>query len=609
MPGGLINIATYGSQDLFLTGTPEITYFKLVYRRHTNFGMESIRLHFDDSVNFNKFSILTIPKAGDLIHKTYLEVILPEVYFNRTINQTKLTELNNLYYNYLYNYEIIRRFTQLNIEAYINALEIYKLDNIVNDYPSRLMIDAIINTFHNNISSGYSMSQSMSISMSCPCSCEIECLIEVFKKILEDTVISPTSPITCKYILCKFYYNSISLLWIAENAHIYPAMEDDKELLKLTLDHALKQSTLLIEYYQWLILDIQRQIQDEKTPNLKGAWVKRIGHSLIEYVNVYMGGDVIDKQYGEWIDIWYELTANREMENSYMKMIGNIPELTTFDRTNKPQTVLYIPLIFWFNRHNGQALPLIAMQYHDIQIGIKIRKFSKLFYVENTGTNLNLDVLYEDTGFQLNVNLLIDFIYLDTIERRKFAQSGHEYLIDVIQIKTDINDSTEYKTTLEFTNPSKEIIWIAQRKSLLTNPYGISECQWTNYGVYLDGTENPCYESQIFINGAKLLDKQGYGYFNNLVPYYSHTSTPIDGINCYSFALMPEEYQPSGSCNMSKLTIAQLFLYINESMLFELDKTIPKKNTLVPETHIIKIFSISQNILRIIGGMASLAFT
>ena len=607
MPGGLINIATYGSQDLFLTGTPEITYFKLVYRRHTNFGMESIRLNFDDSVNFNKISILTIPKAGDLLHKTYLEVTLPEIYFNRTINQTKLYELNNLYRDYLYNYEIIRRFMQLNMEAYIKALNIYELDNV--NYPCGEMIAAIINTFTVTSSIGASTSPCFAVSCSCfcPCLCEIECLIDVFKTILINTIISPTSPISCKYVLCKFYYTYISLLSIAQNPT--EEMLNNKEILKLTLDHAIKHSTLLIEYYQWLLLDIKRKIEEEQTPTLKGAWVKRIGHSLIEYVTVYMGGDVIDKQYGEWIDIWYELTANREMENSYMKMIGNIPELTTFDRTNKPRTVLYIPLLFWFNRHNGQALPLISMQYHDIQIGLKVRKFSKLFYVENTGTNINLDVLYEDSGFQLNVTLLTDFIYLDTIERRKFAQSGHEYLIDVIQFKTDDNDAKEYKTTLEFTNPSKELVWIAQRKSLLTNPSGTTECQWTNYGTYLDGTSNPCTTSQIFINGAKLSDIQKYGYYNNLIPYYSHTSTPIDGINCNSFALMPEEYQPSGSCNMSNIRIIQLFLEINDTMLLELDKTIPKKNTIVPEIITIKIFSISQNILRIIGGMASLAFT
>ena len=602
MPGGLINIATYGSQDLFLTGTPEITYFKIVYRRHTNFGMESVRLKFDDTIDFNKFSILTIPKAGDLIYKTYLEVILPEIYFNRPIDENKINALNIMYDDYLYKYEIIRRFMQLNMEAYIKANEIYKLDNI--ESPSLEMIDSIINTFNNNSSSGYG---SMTMYSSCTCDCEIENIIEVFKTILDNTELLPTSPISCKYVLCKFYYNFISLLEIAQNPT--ELMIANKDILKSMLDHAIKHSTFIIEYFQWLLLNTKKQIQDEKTPNLKGAWIKRIGHSLIDYVNIYIGGDVIDKHYGEWIDIWYELTANRELEDSYMKMIGNIPELTTFDRNNKPQTVLYVPLIFWFNRHNGQALPLVSLQYHDIQIGLQIRKFSKLFYVENTGKNINLDILYDEANFQLNINLLIDFIYLDTNERRKFAQSGHEYLIDIIQYKTDdIDNILEYNTKLDFNNPSKEIIWVIQRTSLLKNPYGFSECMRTNYGIYLDGTGNPSTQSQIMINGAKLFDIQNYGYFNNVIPYSSHTSTPVDGINCYSFALMPEEHQPSGSCNLSRITLAQIFLYINKAMLFELDKTKTNANTQIPETIRIKIFSISQNILRIIGGMASLAF-
>jgi hypothetical protein len=594
MPGGLINIATYGSQDLFLTGTPEITYFKLVYRRHTNFAMESIRLKFDDTINFDKFSTLTIPKAGDLIHKTYLEVILPEIYFKRNINAAKVNELLNLYDKYLYEYEIIRCFMKINVEAYRKAIEIYELDNINNS--SIQMINAIIATFNDNSGSD-----------AFPCSYDIDSLIEVFKSILENTTLSPLSPIVCKYVLCKFYYNFASLLEIAENPT--PDMLKDKDVLKLGLDHAIKHSTLITEYFQWLLIDTERQIVDEKSHNLKSAWVKRIGHSLIEYVNVYIGGDIIDKQYGEWIDIWYELTANKELEDSYMKMIGNIPELTTFDRSDKPKTVLFVPLIFWFNRHNGQALPLVSMQYHDVQIGLKVRKFSELFYVENTGTNVNLDVLYEDAGFQLNINLLTDFVYLDTIERRKFAQSGHEYLVDIIQAQYDDNDILEYKTRLEFTNPSKEIVWVIQRKSLLSNPTGSNECQWTNYGVYLDGTGDPCDQSQIFINGTKLLDKQKYGFFNDLMPFYCHTNTPADGVNCYSFALMPEEHQPSGSCNMSRLSLAQLIIDMNPNMLFELDKNSPKKITTIPEVVTVKIFSISQNILRVLGGMGSLAFT
>lgn len=591
MAGGLINIATYGSQDLYLTGTPEITYFKIVYRRHTNYAMESVRLKFDDSPDFDKFTTLTFPKAGDLIHKMYLEVILPEVSFQRQINTNKVAELQNLYNQYLNEYEIIQCFMQLNVEAYRRAYEIYKLDNITDPQE---MINEILKVFSSEIS----LSDNF-------CS-DISSIISSFIDILENTKLSIDSPILDRYILCKFFYDCVSLLYIAE--HPTTEMISDKTYLMSVLTGAINTCKLITEYFQWLIYITNKNLLEEKNLNYKSAWVKRIGHSIIEYVNIYIGGDIIDKHYGEWIDIWYELTGNKDLEEAYMKMIGNIPELTTFDRTVKPKTTLYVPLIFWFNRFNGQALPLVSMQYHDVQIGLKLRKFSELFYIEDVGQSFNLDNLYIDGGYQLNVNLLTDFIYLDTTERRKFAQSGHEYLIDIIQAQFDENTLEEFKIKLEFTNPSKEIYWIVQRQSLLSNPNGTTECLWTNYGVYTDETVNPCREAQIFINGNKLMSKSSYGYFNHLQPFYCHTTIPKDGVNSYSFCFMPEEHQPSGSCNMSRLSFKQLIIDLDPDMLFELDRT-TNKITNIPETTIFKMFSLSQNILRILGGMGSLAFT
>ncbi len=239
MPGGIINIATYGSQDLFLTGTPEITYFKLVYRRHTNFALESVRLKFDDTVNFGKFSTLTIPKSGDLIHKMYLEVILPEVYFERNINTSKVNQLIELYDKYLYEYETIRCFMEINTEAYRRASEIYELDNITNS--SNQMISAIIDTFSESNISSSSSSNDFS------CSFDINTLVDEFKKILEDTTLSPSSPITCKYVLCKFYYNFLSLLSIAENPT--KEMLSDKDLIKLSIDYTIKDCNLIVQYF------------------------------------------------------------------------------------------------------------------------------------------------------------------------------------------------------------------------------------------------------------------------------------------------------------------------------------------------------------------------
>ena len=586
MPGGLINIATYGSQDLFLTGTPEITYFKLVYRRHTNFSMESVKLKFEDSINFDKYTTLTFPKSGDLLHKCYLEITLPEINFTRTLNQTKIKELTDLYKKYIIDYDTVVCFMNVNIEAYRQACEIYNLDNVTDPLE---MISAIEEVF------AYPETY-----------CSNPNIIDDFKNLLNTTIIDPKSPIVDKYILCKFYYDCISMLSISQNANSDELT--DKNIFKKSLDYGYEVSKYVVEYYQWLLENTKKQLDEEKNTNYKFAWVKRLGHSIIDYVSIFIGGDIIDKHYGEWIDIWYELTCDKNFEEPYLKMIGDIPELTDFNRVTKPKTILYVPLVFWFNRFNGQALPLISLQYHDVQLGLKIRKFSQLSYIEDTGTRVNLDNLFEDSGFQININLITDYIYLDSPERRKFAQSSHEYLIDIVQHQIEDNDVDEYKTRLEFTNPSKEIIWIVQRKSLQTNYTGHNQCYWTNYGVYLDGSVNPCNNAQLFLNGTKLLDIQLGSYYNYLIPYYLHTKTPADGINCYSFSLMPEEHQPSGSCNMSRITISQLSLKLNSDILFELDRNTGKK-TDIQEIVSIRVFSLSQNILRIIGGMGALAFT
>jgi len=513
MTGGLINIVSYGAQDLFLTGTPEITYFKIVYRRHTNFSMESIRLKFEDPPDFNKVGRLTFPKNGDLIHKCYLEITLPEIYFRRELDSQKIQQLQELYNTYKSQYQIINCFMELNGEAYGDAVETYNMDNTtVQD-----MIDSINNVFNTS-------------SISCSGSGDI---IAEFEDVLNNLILKYPSPISNKYVLCQFFYNNLSLLDIAENTN------DDttKDSLKGLIDYAYKLSGYLVEYFQWLLVETYKELVDAQNTNYKFAWVKRLGHSIIEYANLYIGGEIIDKHYGEWIDIWYELTGNKEQEDIYLKMIGNIPEVIDFNRETKKNITILVPLIFWFNRFNGQALPIVAMQYHDIQLELKFRKFSQVAYIENTGVSFNLDNMYEDANYQIITNVLTDYVYLDTLERRKFAQSSHEYLIDVVQNHFDYANNSEYRSVIEYVNA-----------------------------------------------------------------YNHHTRTPKTGISCYSFCLNPAEVQPSGSCNLSRITITQIIMNFNDKMLFEIN------NPNAPETLQIKVFGLSMNILRIFDGMGALAF-
>lgn len=203
----------------------------------------------------------------------------------------------------------------------------------------------------------------------------------------------------------------------------------------------------------------------------KIAWVRRVGHALIRRVCVRIGGMEIDEHLGVWLDILWELTHHEAQDRGYRALIGDVPELTAlrgkqlFDDSEEellPEYTLYIPLQFWFCRNYGLALPLIALQYHEVRIELELEEASKL--INWTGTSApNLG------NFQFRTaSLLLDYIYLESGERRKYAQLGHEYLIEQVQ-DTEFNlnansnsasNTENYK--LNFNHPTKEVIWAAK---------------------------------------------------------------------------------------------------------------------------------------------------
>jgi hypothetical protein len=184
------------------------------------------------------------------------------------------------------------------------------------------------------------------------------------------------------------------------------------------------------------------------------AWgfVRRLGHAMVESCKIEIGGSKIDEHYGDWLNIWYELTHKIGQERGYAKMIGDVAELTEISTEAVRPYQMYIPLQFWFNRNNGLALPLIALQYHDVRVTLKFRDFVNCVnYVGGAPSNQNL---MQDSY------LLIDYIYLDSEERKRFAQASHEYLIEQLQFtgSESLNAATA-KYRLNFNHPSKYLIW------------------------------------------------------------------------------------------------------------------------------------------------------
>lgn len=544
MGGALMQLVAYGAQDVFLTGTPEITFWKVSYRRHTNFAMESIEQTFSGQADFGRRVTCTISRNGDLCYRTYLQVTLPE------INQSQAT-------------------------------------------------------------SG--------------------------------------------------------------------------------------------------------------TAGVYARWLDYVGEQLVSQVEVEIGGQRIDRHYGDWMHIWNQLTLSSEQQRGYFKMIGHTTQLVyitdpTFaniagacsstggpnqvcaPRNALPETTLYIPLLFWFCRNPGLALPLIALQYHEVKINIDFRPIGECLWavknmISSDGTTQSVTSCYQQS--LVAASLYIDYVFLDTDERRKMAQNPHEYLFEQLQFTGDESvGSSSNKIKLNFNHPCKELIWVVQPdsnvdycssleagttlfKTLGAQPFNYTDAidalpnaihafggptetsgsnafilassglfqmpgagdvpmtaasaassVWatggntydafeaqsgTPSGSYLSdaGTfvlsetaldmhcwgENPCVTAKLQLNGQDRFSEREGSYFDVVQPFQHHTRAPDCGINVYSFALRPEEHQPSGSCNFSRIDNAVLQLVLSSATV---SGTATAK---------VRVYAVNYNVLRVMSGMAGVAYS
>ena len=404
-------------------------------------------------------------------------------------------------------------------------------------------------------------------------------------------------------------------------------------------------------------------------------------------------------------------------------MLGDTADLTGFSVDHNSAT-LFVPLAYWFNRHNGLALPLIALQYHDVRVTIQYRDASKCVNWDDGATN-NQSTL-SNFGME-DSYLLIDYVYLDSEERKRFAQASHEYLIEQLQFTgSESLTNTANKYRLNFNHPSKfliwvphlekyntpnqflayaddgnwenarekaaKLVWLASRAELATDTDSSGVAMFSvpstatahaperadlgathaelelkvdaqfmftetglagdvyrasvdnvvllrndltsadlsntiadivatasgeditayeyfsasgncvlvndqfNYGRFLDRTANPVLSSKLQLNGHDRFQEREGSYFNYVQPFQHFSNTPADGINVYSFALKPEDHQPSGTCNFSRIDNATLNVSVVDKADLNSDSNL-------------NIYTVNYNVLRVMSGMAGTAYS
>lgn len=381
------------------------------------------------------------------------------------------------------------------------------------------------------------------------------------------------------------------------------------------------------------------------------CWVAERAFSSVE---LFIGGQSIDKHYQTWFRLYSEVFLNETKKMNY----GKLTSIATPNNSGTSIAYAYLPLIFFFNRNPGMYLPLIALQYHEVRIDFTLSSQ----YANYFGTN----------PFAVWAN----YVYLDTVEREKFAKTPHEYLIEQVQyINPDpvgsCNENTPSVIRMQYNHPVKELIWCYQNNSIGTNPNALwnfsssvanvnmtvdlnkiaqagayPPANWTGapviyvppplssnlYVVNTSGTTagsnisvqsnvltgnvfwseggvpqygvtanniygqevGPLHQAKIILNGTDRFVPQYGKYFNQYQPYNYHSGSPYPGIYVYSFALKPEELQPSGTCNFSRIDIAQIAVNLK---------------TGVPYANLQQqMFAVNYNILRIQSGLGGVAF-
>jgi hypothetical protein len=505
MAGGLMQLVAYGAQDVYLTGNPQITFWKVVYRRHTNFAVESIEQVFNGTGDFGKKVVCQIQRNGDLITKMFLRVVLP----------------------------------------------------------------------------------------------------------------------------------------------------------------ALPASV---------------------------AWTSKVGHAMLKTVELNIGGTTIDKHYGDWMNVWYELARKFAHDRGYDQMIGNTSELTS-SSNGTLATTLYVPLYFFCCRNDGLALPLIATQYHDTRIEIEFQPLLQLLCGSSAGSAPSVTM-----GA---CSLFVDYVYLDSEERKKFAQASHEYLIEQLQFTgAESVTSQSSKFRLNFNHPCKALYWNVQQNKytngntflafnpkdwqqtkvdatkravlawgtvynnnnvfsasgssavavairnarvayinndeslsgdmdnlvvtgdlmtddLVSTPVSSLDVnglqrnnngdgsasgdvvvrQWDNYGVFLNKSVNPVGQVLLQLNGQDRFSRRDGMYFNYVQPWQCHSNTPADGINMFSFALNRID---NATLNVDFVTSANVFAQSSGSS---------NVNVAVSSDAKCNIYATNYNVLRIMSGMAGLAYS
>ena len=656
MTGSLLQIVSTDIKDVFLTIDPQITFFKIVYLRHTPFAIDLLEETFNTIPNFGEDGFCSLSKNGDLISNIFLKVELPSVKISNIVDQEMIERYNNFDIK-LYEYD----------DTVDNLIQIYKdtLSNFNNFTSVSMIYWRELYILSNNITANYTTIINY-INLKLSSKDDNQNTYIQYNNSFSNSEISNIGT-NFNFDILNYIKNNYTEYQSSINNNILNN-EFKIKLLKYLSDYLFFQKL----YLKFLIDTIKNLINIKvKDSSLfyNFSWVSKIGFALIDYIIIEIGGQEVDRITSNILNNWYELSTTQEKNDIINKMIGNIDILTNYNNDLKPSHTLLIPLPFWFCKYKSQALPCVGLKYNDILIRVKFKDLNKCCFFEPDENNTYISNININEIITIqNISLLVEYIHLGEDERKKFGSFKNEILIEQHKeiIYNNVIDNNSL-LLLDFVNPVKELIWTIQKTShiddlklwnnfetnsvfkatinegITTNQINITldsnnlintvdyentkiEIYHSKYynGTYdiitltdsvITVTNNFIYTDNVKIKFLKNIDYiktetiQIYGsdlitereslYFTNVQSYQHHTNIP-NNIHSYSFCLQSEEYQPSGTLNFSVINNNNLFINFDNDILSQVTDN--------DDSFIVKIIARSQNLLIIEKGMGKIKF-
>lgn len=506
MTGGLLQIITSGKQDIYLTINPEVTFFKKVYRRHTNFSMELIEINSENAAEFNNISTFIL-NIGDAINRCYLEIQLPNLVFPDTyINNTeylnkKSIDLINLQKNSLkwYNY-YFNLLGYINVEANLYRLlyNFLQTDNIT------------ITTLQNQVNQ-----------------------FNFTNKNDKDQYINKIDQSIFNLIDITSYINSINLLITNDITFDNTIYISSNDILN-NINNLYNNMNNFIEYYYSKYIYYNNQYNNKLSGvNINYNYAEYLGHNYFEYVTLEIGGNEYIRYSNNVLHINQMHNIKSDNMDNYLEMIGHTTELNNFNSNIKGNRKILVPLIFWFNKDTGSSLPLVALQYSTVIINTKINNIQKIICFENyeqmfndilhitidniLGFTINTNLIYKD--YKLNINdksITYTCIYINNeLLKNKFPDLADTEINIILT-----NNGTEYTlneiTKLIYPSMSNDDINNKNKNNGLNKQYIMNQIQWVHFMINI---KNTIYKTLAFKVGS-------YYPFINFNLYYSLIQPP-----------------------------------------------------------------------------------